>query len=74
VTVLKVAVGGRILLKRKLKQYEESGQLSRYSGGLMSWVAQVRFPEVEDLSLLQSAQTDSGAHPVSYPVGTGAGV
>jgi hypothetical protein len=35
------------------------------------WTALVRFPAVLDLSLLHSVQTGSGAHPASYPMGTG---
>jgi hypothetical protein len=35
------------------------------------WMARVRFPAYKDLSLLYSVQTDPGAHPVSYPMGTG---
>jgi hypothetical protein len=31
----------------------------------------VRFAAVQDFSLLHSVQTDSGAHPASYPMGTG---
>jgi hypothetical protein len=34
--------------------------------------ARVRFPAVHDFSLPHSVQTDSGAHPASYPMGTGA--
>jgi hypothetical protein len=34
------------------------------------WTGQVRFPAVQDFSLLHSAQTDIGAHPASYPMGT----
>jgi hypothetical protein len=33
------------------------------------WTAQISFPAVQDF-LLHSAQTNSGAHPASYPVGT----
>jgi hypothetical protein len=33
--------------------------------------ARVRFQSVQDSSLLHSVQTDSGAYPASYPVGTG---
>jgi hypothetical protein len=33
--------------------------------------ARVRFPAVQDLSLLHSVQTESGANPASYPVGSG---
>jgi hypothetical protein len=33
-------------------------------------MARVQFPAVQDFSLLHSVQTDSGAHPISYPVGT----
>jgi hypothetical protein len=29
-----------------------------------------RFPAMQDLSLLHSVQTATGAHPASYPVGT----
>jgi hypothetical protein len=34
----------------------------------MAWV---RFPAVQDFSLLHSIQTDSGAQPASSPMGTG---
>jgi hypothetical protein len=34
------------------------------------WTARVRIPTVQDFSLLHSAQTDSGVHPASYPIGT----
>jgi hypothetical protein len=37
----------------------------------MGWMAKVRFPAVQDFSLLHSVHTDSGAHPVSYAMGTG---
>jgi hypothetical protein len=40
------------------------------SDGLQGWKAPVRFPAVQVSSLLQSIQTDSGAHPDSYPMGT----
>jgi hypothetical protein len=39
-------------------------------GAATGWTARVRFPAVEDVSLLHVVQTGSGAHPVSYPVGT----
>jgi hypothetical protein len=29
------------------------------------WMGRVRFPAVQDFSLLHSVQTDSGAHPAS---------
>jgi hypothetical protein len=32
--------------------------------------ARVRFPAVQDFSPLHSVQTDSGAHPASYPMRT----
>jgi hypothetical protein len=36
------------------------------------WTTGVRFPTVvRDFSLLDSVQTDFGAHPSSYPMGTG---
>jgi hypothetical protein len=36
------------------------------------WTAGVRFPAgARDISLLHSFQTGSGAHPASYPMGTG---
>jgi hypothetical protein len=35
------------------------------------WTARVRFPAMQDFSLLHSVQTDSGAHPASYPMHTG---
>jgi hypothetical protein len=36
------------------------------------WTARVRFPAMQDSSLLHSVQTGSGTHPASYPLGTGA--
>jgi hypothetical protein len=39
----------------------------------MGWITWVQFRvEAGIFSLLQSAQTGSGAHPITYPVGTGA--
>jgi hypothetical protein len=36
------------------------------------WTAEVRFPVgARYFSLLHSVQTGSGAHPASYPMGTG---
>jgi hypothetical protein len=37
----------------------------------MGWRARVRFLAVQDLYLLHSVQTGSGAHPASYSVGNG---
>jgi hypothetical protein len=37
----------------------------------MGWTARVRFPPVQDLSLLHSVHTGSAVHPDSYPKGTG---
>jgi hypothetical protein len=38
----------------------------------MSWTAGFRFPaEARNFLLLRSAQTGSGAHPASYPMGIG---
>jgi hypothetical protein len=38
----------------------------------MGWTAGVRFSAgAKELSLLHSIQTGSGAHPASYPMGTG---
>jgi hypothetical protein len=38
----------------------------------MDWTTEVRFPtEAEDFSSSLCVQTGSGAHPVSYPMGTG---
>jgi hypothetical protein len=34
----------------------------------MGWTAWVRLPAVQDFPLLHNFQTDSGAHPVSYPM------
>jgi hypothetical protein len=34
------------------------------------WTTRVRFPALQDYSLLHVVQTGSGAHPASYPVGT----
>jgi hypothetical protein len=36
----------------------------------LGWTAQVQFSAVQDFSLLHSVQTNSGAHPASYPMGT----
>jgi hypothetical protein len=45
----------------------EQGYLSHYS-----WTAGVRFPAGSiAFYLLHSVQTGSGAHPASYPMGTG---
>jgi hypothetical protein len=49
---------------------KESGQLSQYSEGLR-WKALVRFPSVQDFSLLHGFQTGPGAHLASYLIGTG---
>jgi hypothetical protein len=38
----------------------------------MGWTAGLRFPAGQIFSLLHSVQTGSGAHPESYPMGTGA--
>jgi hypothetical protein len=35
------------------------------------WKARVRFPAAQDLFLLRSVKTDTGAHPASYPIRTG---
>jgi hypothetical protein len=35
------------------------------------WTTRIRFPAVQDCSLLNSVQTGSGAHPASYPMSTG---
>jgi hypothetical protein len=51
---------------------QEPGQLSRYSDGLQAGRPGFDFPTLQDFSLLHSVQTDSGAHPVSYLIGTGA--
>jgi hypothetical protein len=32
--------------------------------------ARVRFPALQDVSLLRNVQTDSGANPATYPRGT----
>jgi hypothetical protein len=40
-------------------------------GLAMGWMAWVRFSAVQDFSLPHSIQADSGAHPASYPMGTG---
>jgi hypothetical protein len=42
--------------------------VSRRAAG---WTARLRFPAVQDFSLLHSVQTGSGAHLASYPIGTG---
>jgi hypothetical protein len=42
------------------------------AGIATSWTATVRFPvEAREFSLLRRVQTYSGAHPASYPMGTG---
>jgi hypothetical protein len=40
-------------------------------GITMGWISRVRFPTVQEFPLLDSIQTNSGAHPASYPMGTG---
>jgi hypothetical protein len=35
------------------------------------WTVRVLFPTVQNFSIHQRVQTGSGAHPASYPVGTG---
>jgi hypothetical protein len=35
------------------------------------WIARVLFPAVQDFVSFHSAQTGSGVHPASYPMGTG---
>jgi hypothetical protein len=50
--------------------------MNAYGRGIraMGWTARVRFPAVQDFYLRHSIQTDqtgSGAHPASYPMGTG---
>jgi hypothetical protein len=43
-----------------------------YEDRLRGWMARVQFlAGVRDFSLLHSIQTDSGAHPAFYPMGTG---
>jgi hypothetical protein len=37
----------------------------------MGSTARVRFPAVQNFSLLHGVQTGSGAHPASYPMATG---
>jgi hypothetical protein len=37
----------------------------------MGWIARVRLPAGQDISLYHNVQTGSWAHPGSYPVGTG---
>jgi hypothetical protein len=40
--------------------------------GLDDWAIEVRFPiEAEDFSCSLCVQTGSGAHPASYPMGSG---
>jgi hypothetical protein len=42
------------------------------AGIATGWTAGVRFPAgARDFSLLHSIHTASGAHPASYPMGTG---
>jgi hypothetical protein len=57
-----------LLLYNKMYHGVEIAQLVQQRA--TSWTARVRFPEVQDFSLLHSLQTDSGAHPASCPVGT----
>jgi hypothetical protein len=40
-------------------------------GVATGWTARVRLPAVQDFSLLHIVQIGSGAHPASYPMGTG---
>jgi hypothetical protein len=50
-----------ILFRKKIRKASE----------FPGWTAQVYFPPVQDLSLLHSIETDCGAHPASFTVGTG---
>jgi hypothetical protein len=38
---------------------------------LVVWTVRVLFPTAQVFSILRSVQTDCGAHPTAYPVGTG---
>jgi hypothetical protein len=53
---------------------EKARRLGRDSsvGIATGWTVRVRFSVVQHFSLLHSVETDSGAYPASYPVGTGA--
>jgi hypothetical protein len=37
---------------------------------VMAWTTRVRFPAVNDFTLLHGVQTSFGAHPAFYPMGT----
>jgi hypothetical protein len=41
---------------------------ARYNNG---WTPRVRFPAVQDFSLLHSVHTEAGVHTASYIMGTG---
>jgi hypothetical protein len=50
-----------------IKQHERPGLLNRYTNKLRVFESR----QEQDFSLTHSVQTDSGAHPTSYPVHTG---
>jgi hypothetical protein len=53
--------------------YQEPGDISQYSDWVKGWKTKVRSPAgARDSSLLHIVQTDFGANPVSYAMGTGA--
>jgi hypothetical protein len=50
-----------------------TGLLSRYDNGLRAARPGFDSRQGQDFSLLHNVQTGSGAHPASYPMGTGGG-
>jgi hypothetical protein len=62
-----------------VEEEEEEGNRSHINTQIKTFLvgiatgctARVRFPAVQDFSLLHNVQTGSGAHPASYPRGTG---
>jgi hypothetical protein len=73
----KVAFRRNSELKMLLWLFERTGNGKCYKTAIgiargYGWMAWVRFPAVQDFSLLPSAQTDPGAYTPSYLMGTGA--
>jgi hypothetical protein len=51
--------------------FQESGWLSWYNDGLRAGRPEFESRQGQDFSPVHSVQTGPGAHPASYPMGTG---
>jgi hypothetical protein len=56
-----------MFMKCLIPVYNYSGLINRYSDGIQGLKTLVRFPVVQDLSLLNSFQTGYGDNLASYP-------